>query len=69
MSNQDKPNGKITKVEMQMQIDAIESVWPEQMQFLNLQCRYRKEKYDRLVEAGFSSQQALDIVKSTQPFD
>jgi len=42
---------------------------PAQLEYVMIQSKIRKKKYDSLVEVGFSEQQALEIVKSTAPFE
>lgn len=51
---------------------AISEAWallPAQLEYAMIQSKVRKKKYDSLVEAGFTEQQALEIVKSTPPFE
>jgi hypothetical protein len=64
MSNQDKPTGKVTRVEMEMALDQILEGLPMFVRKTAADAKYLKAKYDGLVAAGFTEAQALEIVKA-----
>lgn len=64
MSNQDKPTGKVTRIEMEVALDYLIESLPVLIRRASIDAQMLKVKYDALVAEGFSKQQALEIVKS-----
>ena len=60
----DNPNGKFTKVEQEMALDEIRNALPMFMAKTVSDAQYLKAKYDNLKAQGFTSDEALEIVKS-----
>jgi len=60
----DKMNGKITNIEMEMALDETKEKLPYLIQNTVLTAKLLKAKYDNLVDAGFTPEQAMDIVKA-----
>lgn len=66
MSNSDKPNGRMSRAEMEIAQDYQESLLPVIVRQANIDARILKAKYDALIQEGFNAQQALHIV-ATRP--
>jgi alkylhydroperoxidase family enzyme len=64
MSKEDKPNGKVTGIEMQIALDQLVASLPYIMQKTVHDAKLLKKKYDSLLAAGFTEDQALEIVKA-----
>ncbi|KZN96489.1 MULTISPECIES: hypothetical protein [Aeribacillus] len=60
----DKVNGKITNIELEMALDDMKSKLPYFIQNVALNAKLLKAKYDSLLDAGFTDEQAMDIVKT-----
>lgn len=61
---QDNPNGKITNVEFEMMVDEMIRTIPFQVKYHIELSRLYKSRYDSLVKAGFSKNEALAIIKA-----
>lgn len=61
--NNNKPP-QYTSIEFEMMVDQILRVLPAQMRLYPEYAKALKVKYDGLVAAGFTEQQALEIVKT-----
>ncbi|MBH0171041.1 hypothetical protein [Fictibacillus sp. 18YEL24] len=61
---QDNPNGKITNVEFEMMVDEMIRTIPYQIKYHVELSRLYKSRYDSLVKAGFSKNEALAIIKA-----
>lgn len=57
----DNVNGKITKVEWQIALDELRNSLPEIIEYNKIQAKISKDKFDSLIEAGFTEAQALKI--------
>ncbi|TVX92271.1 hypothetical protein [Paenibacillus agilis] len=66
MNQQDKPNGKMTKVEMEMAVDQMLEFLPVFIAQAQPQAQLLRSKYVALKAEGFSDKEALHIV-STRP--
>lgn len=64
MQNNDKPNGKMTRIELEMLLDDIIAEMPTQIKINHEFAKMLKAKYDSLVEAGFSKEEALEVIKA-----
>jgi hypothetical protein len=60
----DNPNGKITNVEFEMMVDEMIRTIPYQIKYHVELSRLYKSRYDSLIKAGFSKNEALAIVKA-----
>lgn len=60
---------RLTPAEMKEVIADMWAMLPAQLEYVMIQSKMRKKKYDSLMEVGFTEQQALEIVKSTSPFE
>lgn len=60
----DKPNGKMTPIEWQMLIDGIIAEMPYQIKLHVEISKLYKARFDALVAAGFTIEQALEILKA-----
>jgi hypothetical protein len=60
----DNPNGKITNVEFEMMVDEIIRTIPYQIKYHVELSKLYKSRYDSLVKAGFSKNEALAIIKA-----
>ncbi|GIN37806.1 hypothetical protein [Heyndrickxia oleronia] len=58
-----KTNGKLTTIEMEMAIDELKRNLPFFIQSTAVTAEVLKAKYDSLVSKGFTEQQALEIIK------
>lgn len=58
-----KTNGKLTTIEMEMAIDELKRNLPFFIQSAAVTAKVLKAKYDSLVSEGFTEQQALEIIK------
>lgn len=65
----DKPNGKITRVELELMVDQLLEAVPAALRLYPVQAQALKAKYDALVAAGFDAKQALEIVKTRPIFE
>ncbi len=61
---QDKTNGKLTAIEMEMALDELKGNLPYMIQNVTIAAKVFKAKYDSLVMEGFTEEQALEIVKT-----
>lgn len=59
----------VSKSDMRKAIEFMGSVMPEQLEFLAIQNKYLKAKYDSLVKEGFTEAQAMEIVKARPIFE
>lgn len=59
----------LTPTEMKEAIADLWAMLPAQLEYVMIQSKMRKKKYDSLLKEGFTEQQALEIVKSTPPFE
>jgi len=66
---QDKVNGKMTPIEMEMALDEIKSNLHYMIQNNAITAQFLKAKYDNLIQAGFNEQQALEIIKSRPVYE
>lgn len=62
MSDQDKPSGKMSPVEMSMALDEYERQQGFLIRKAQIDAPMLKARYDALILAGFNEQQALVIV-------
>ncbi|HZG16946.1 MAG TPA: hypothetical protein VE710_18300 [Candidatus Bathyarchaeia archaeon] len=60
----DQPTGKLTPIEKQMLLEEIENEMPFQIKLFTETSKVYKARFDSLVAAGFSQEQALEIVKA-----
>ncbi|MFP7735496.1 hypothetical protein ACLHDF_19155 [Priestia aryabhattai] len=60
----EKVNGKVTNVEMEMMIDDLIAKLPYVIKSNAAGAKVLKAKYDSLKEAGFTDEQAMEIVKT-----
>ena len=62
--SQDKINGKVTDIEFQMMIDEAKRTLPMQIQAYIVDSEIMFERFQALKTAGFSEQEALEIIKA-----
>ncbi|TQR29410.1 hypothetical protein [Brevibacillus brevis] len=60
----DKPNGKLTPIELQMMLDDFIKNMPFQIKYFTESAKLYKARFDSLVAAGFTEAQALQILKA-----
>ncbi len=60
----DQPNGKFSKIEMEMALDQVIETLPILMKKSSHDAKLLKKKYDDLVAEGFTEHQALEIIKT-----
>lgn len=60
---------KLSPADLAGLISEVWAILPAQLEYVVIQGKMRKKKYDSLIEVGFTEQQALEIVKSTPPFE
>lgn len=58
-----KTNGKLTNIEMEMALDEMKRNLPYMIQNAAVSAKFLKAKYDSLIGEGFTEQQALEIIK------
>lgn len=66
MSNPDQPNGKMSNLEMEMALDQQEAIMPLFARKVAIEGKMLRSKFDGLLAAGFTEQQALHIT-ATRP--
>lgn len=57
------------RIELEQGIHTMKNNFELIIEHINLFSKMRKEKYDSLVEAGFTPEQALHIVTNSKPLD
>lgn len=60
----DKPNGKVTNIEKQMMLDEMIENAPFMISYFIQDAKLLFERRKALVEAGFTEQEALEIIKA-----
>ncbi|KHD86365.1 hypothetical protein NG54_03350 [Heyndrickxia ginsengihumi] len=65
----DKTNGKITNVELEMALDEARGQLPYLIESTVIQGKILKAKFDNLIAAGFTEEQALEIVKARPVYE
>lgn len=65
----DKPNGKVSRVELEMVLDHIKETLPVMLQKAEHDAKLIKAKYEALLAEGFTEAQALKIVSTRELYE
>lgn len=60
----DKPNGKMTNIELELALDEMRRTLPFMIQMWSIDAENLFERRNALIEAGFSEKEALEIIKA-----
>ncbi|MBY0122175.1 hypothetical protein [Bacillus sp. S/N-304-OC-R1] len=60
----DKPNGKLTNIELQMMIDDMKRTLPFMIEFWKNDAKSMYARRKSLIEVGFTEKEALEIIKA-----
>lgn len=60
---EEKTNGNLTNIELEMAIDELKRRLPYLIQQTEVSSKVLKGRYDNLVGEGFTKEQALEIIK------
>lgn len=65
MSEQPKSNAMVS-LEAQIRLDTLKNLFPVILDEIKMNAKLRKAKYDALVDEGFSSEQAIEIISKSK---
>ncbi|WP_433958559.1 hypothetical protein [Cytobacillus horneckiae] len=64
MGAKDKPNGKLTPIEMEMALEEMKKNLPFLIENWKIDAKSMYGRYQALQDAGFNEKQAFEIVKA-----